>query len=65
MSSRAVHAHELGDDQGVVIVVRGDIDLDLLESIEGFCHRQRFLICKQMQAKLAEVKPDSAPAEQT
>lgn len=62
MSNRLVHFHELGDQEWVSIAVKGEITLDILESIESFCHRQRVRLCQQMQEQLA--KPHDLGAQQ-
>jgi hypothetical protein len=54
---RTVHYHEVDDTHSVGIIVAGEIDLDILESIEGFCHRQRFRIAKEIQARLEQPVP--------
>jgi hypothetical protein len=60
MNERTVFGHEITPQQRVAIVVYGEIDLDVLESIEGFCHRQRVRLTKIMMEKLTGAGDDVA-----
>jgi hypothetical protein len=63
MNERVIYAHELRADQKVIILMHGEIDLETIEAIEQFCHRQRFRICERMKAELDA--PSEASPEKT
>lgn len=54
MSARVIFQQELGLEHWVVITANGKIQLDVLDAIEDFCHRQRVILCREMQKELAK-----------
>lgn len=53
MNERVVYEHELDDERKVIILLRATVDLETLEVIEQFCHRQRVKLCRHMQERLS------------
>jgi hypothetical protein len=47
----------------VVITAKGELGLDTLQSIEEFCHRQRFHLCQKMKAALDKSIQDPTSTE--